>query len=205
MKCKFMILAAIFAVAAYSQTTVGRVAAENEREAKANASWPPQKIIDIAGLKAGMTVAEIGAGRGRNIVYMAEKVGSSGRVYAEDIDIDGLRHIADRCRRIGFTNVKTIAGGAAEPQLPAGSMDIIFIIGSYQHFTDAVTLMRNARTALKAGGRVAIADFFSEADTAESVTEKTMLAQMEKAGFILDRIDKSLEKNRLIIYLFGLR
>jgi hypothetical protein len=32
-----------------------------------------------------------------------------------------------------------------------------------------------------------------------------MTAQMESAGFILERIDKSFEDNRLYIYLFRLR
>ena len=70
---------------------------------------------------------------------------------------------------------------------------LILIVGSYQHFADPVALMRNARGALKANGRLAIVDRFAEKDSLDNVSEKTMLTQMGRAGFVLDRIDTSID------------
>jgi L-ascorbate metabolism protein UlaG (beta-lactamase superfamily)/SAM-dependent methyltransferase len=170
-----------------------RLAPETEAEALANTLQPPARVMDILGLATGMNIAEIGAGKGRYVVHLADRVGPEGQVYAEDIDAEALGHLAERCRLGGFANVEVILGDTTDPKLPRGVLDLIFIVGSYQHFSDPVALMRNARTALKKGGRAAIFDRFAARDTRYDVTEKTMFDQMEKAGFVLEHIDRSLE------------
>lgn len=106
-----------------------------------------------------MTIAEIGAGQGRDVVHLADRVGPEGRIYAEDTDAEALKHLAARCRRVNVANVETILGEPAAPRLPAGKLDLIFVISSYHHFGDAVALMRNARTGLKPTGRLAAAEW----------------------------------------------
>jgi ubiquinone/menaquinone biosynthesis C-methylase UbiE len=180
-----------------------RVAPENANEARLNRLQPPAQVMDIIGAAAGMAVAEIGAGRGRYVVHLADRVGPEGRIYAEDIDADALRHLAERCRRVGFANVETVLGDPTDPKLPAEALDLIFVISSYHHFGDAVALMRNARPALKPTGRLAIAEWVPEKDgRGEGTPPERMRAQMESAGYVLERIDKSLEANELYIYLF---
>jgi len=202
------VAAAAFGILLLSGTAFGqgvndRVAPENSNEARLNRLQPPGQVMDIIGAAAGMTIAEIGAGQGRYVVNLADRVGETGRIYAEDIDADSLRHCAERCRRVGFANVETILGGFTDPKLPAGKLDLIFIISSYHHFSDPVALMRNARAGLKATGRLAIAEWVKRpGEAGEGTTPEEMKARMEEAGFILDRIDKSLEKSDLYIYLF---
>ena len=199
----FAIVAALLAGTAFAQIDKNRLAQEAARDARANEHQPPGKIMEIIGLAPGMSIAEIGAGRGRVVIHLADRVGPKGKVYAEDIDADRLQDLTERYRRIGFTNVEVILGEVTDPKLPAGASDVILIVGSYQHFTDPVTLMQNARGALKGNGRVAIVDRFAEKDGQDNVSEKTMLAQMDKAGFVLDRIDRVAKGNP--VYLFHLR
>lgn len=178
---------------------------ENFNEARLNGLQPPDQIMDAIGLKPGMTVAEIGAGRGRYVVHLAVRVGKDGKVYAEDIDAPSLKHLESRCRNGGLENVVAILGDVTDPKLPKGELDRIFVISSYHHFEDPVTLMRNARPALKPDGRLAIAEWLPKGeDTMETTTPEEMEAQMKAAGYKLDRIDKFLEANRLYIYLFRL-
>lgn len=180
-----------------------RVAPENANEARLNRLQPPEKVMDIIGAAAGMTVAEIGAGEGRYVVHLADRVGPGGQIYAEDIDGKALRHLAERCRRVGFANVETVLGDPDDPKLPAGRLDLIFVISSYHHFDDPVALMGKARAALKPAGRLAIAEWFPGNDGRGAGTPpEKMQAQMRNAGFVLERIDKSLEANDLYIYLF---
>jgi len=210
MNAKKMILtvlvsASLVAGTSLAQGEQNRTAPENENEARLNKLQPPDKVMAIIGAAEGMTIAEIGAGRGRYIVHLAERVGSKGKVYAEDIDAAALQHLAERCRRVGFANVETIVGDQSNPKLPDGRMDLIFIISSYHHFSDPVALMRNARPALKLTGRLAIAEWKpEEGGGGEGTTPAKMKTQMESAGFVLERIDKSLEGNELYIYLFRL-
>jgi len=196
----------LLAGTAFSQVEKSSLAPENANEARLNRLQPPDKVMDIIGLAAGMTVAEIGAGQGRYVVHLADRVGPDGKVYAEDINGDFLRHLAERCRRGGFSNVETILGDLTDPKLPPGTLDLIFVISSYHHFSDPVTLMRHARPALKPAGRLAIAEWVRGTDgRGEGTLPETMTTQMESAGFILECIDRSLEDNRLYIYLFRLQ
>jgi ubiquinone/menaquinone biosynthesis C-methylase UbiE len=195
----------VLVASAFSQAEKNRLAPENANEARLNNLQPPDEVMDIIGLAAGMSIAEIGAGQGRYVVHLADRVGPDGKVYAEDINDDFLRHCAARCRRGGFANVETVLGDTTDPKLPAGELDRIFVISSYHHFSDPVALMRNARPALKPTGRLAIAEWIPEKDgRGEGTPHERMRAQMENAGFVLERIDKSLEKNELYIYLFRL-
>ncbi len=100
---------------AFPQVEKNRLAPENANEARLNGLQPPDKVMDIIGLAAGMRIAEIGAGRGRYVVHLADRVGPEGRVYAQDIDAEALRHCAERCRRCGFNNVETILGDQTDP------------------------------------------------------------------------------------------
>lgn len=180
-----------------------RVAPENANEARLNRLQPPGQVMDIIGAAAGMTVAEIGAGQGRYVVHLADRVGPEGKIYAEDIDADALRHLAERCSRVGFTNVETVLGDPNDPRLPAGKLDLIFVISSYHHFGDPVALMSRARPALKPTGRLAIAEWVPPKEgRGEGTPPEKMRSQMEEAGFVLERIDTSLEANDLYIYLF---
>ena len=200
--CVFACLGLLIGTAS-SQSPNSRVAPENANEARLNRLQPPERVMDIIGAAAGMTIAEIGAGGGRYVVHLAARVGPEGKIYAEDIDGDALRHLAERCRRVGFANVETVLGDPADPKLPAGKLDLIFVISSYHHFDDPVGLMDKARAALKPTGRLAIAEWVPDKDGRGTGTPpEKMRAQMESAGFVLERIDKSLEANDLYIYLF---
>src|SRR5690606_25154436 len=50
-------------------------------------------VMDLANIRRGMTVADIGAGEGYYTVRLAERVGLDGRVLAQDIDQDALRRL----------------------------------------------------------------------------------------------------------------
>ena len=60
--------------------------------------------MDIFGISKGMTVAEIGAGRGRYVVHLADRVGVNGKVYAEDISKKSLDYLENRCKEGGLKN-----------------------------------------------------------------------------------------------------
>ncbi len=199
------LLAAVLLMAgiAISQAVQDRLAPLDANEARLNKLQPPGLVMDIIGAAPGMVIAEIGAGWGRYIVHLADRVGPEGKIYAEDINAAALRDCAERCRRGGFANVTTVIGEPADPKLPARALDLIFIISSYHHFGDPVALMSKAREALKPGGRVAIVEWIPPTTgRGEGNTPETMTSQMKKAGYGLLRIDRSLEKDRLLIYLF---
>ena len=128
----------------------------DEWETEWNRKQPPEKIMDAVGIKPGMVVAEIGAGRGRYAVRVAARVGDDGKVYAEDIDEEALEYVRLRCRRDGISNVETIVGEVADPKLPARSCDFVYFINTYHHIEYPVPLLRNVAPALKPSGKLVI-------------------------------------------------
>jgi ubiquinone/menaquinone biosynthesis C-methylase UbiE len=185
--------------AAYAQdtsTVAGVLAPESPNEARLNRLQPPDQVMDAIGIQPGMTGAEIGAGRGRYVVQLAVRVGESGKIYAEDIDAAALKHLGRRCERWGLTNVVSVLGDVTDPRLPEGELDFIFVISAYHHFSDPVTLLRNAGSALKPEGMVAIGEWL------RSTSPEQIEADMSAAGYALERTETFLEANGLYIYVF---
>jgi ubiquinone/menaquinone biosynthesis C-methylase UbiE len=188
--------------AAAAQTDV--LTPENDNEARLNGLQPPARVLDAIGVRPGMTVAEIGAGNGRYAVQLAVRVGPGGKVYAEDIDGDALDHLRQRCRRWNLENVEAVLGEVTDPKLPAGRLDLIWIVSSYHHFDDPVALLGRARPALKAGGRLAIGEWISINESGRRGTSsEDIIKQMTSAGYVFERIDPFLKANNFLIYIFA--
>jgi len=212
MSCKkFVLLMAILAFlfsllsAQETQQRPDVLVPENANEARLNRLQPPDQVMEAIGVKPGMTVAEIGAGKGRYVVQLAVRVGESGKVYAEDINAKFLQHLKKRCQRGGLSNVVTILGDVTDPKLPEGELDLIFVISAYHHFADPVALLRNARSALKPDGVLAIGEWLPWDDgDSECSTPEQLEAQMKEAGYQLERIETFLKKNNMYINIFRL-
>jgi SAM-dependent methyltransferase len=182
--------------APFTQDTQSVLRPENANEARLNRLQPPDQVMDAIGIQPGMVGAEIGAGQGRYVVQLAVRVGESGKIYAEDIDAEALRHLEGRCERWGLTNVESILGSVTDPKLPEGELDFIFVISAYHHFADPIALLRNARASLKPDGMLAIGEWL------QSTSPEELEAQVSSAGYKLERTETFLEANGLYIYVF---
>jgi len=127
-------------------------------EKRINDRQPPELVLEKAGFKKGMTVGEIGAGTGRMTLWIADKIGPDGTIYANDIDVQGLEHLRNRATEAGFSNIRTIVGGVTDPRLPEGIMDVVFMINVFHHLDDPVSLLKNTKPAFKSGGYLVIVD-----------------------------------------------
>ena len=85
-----------------------------------------------------------------------ERVGDNGTVYAVDINPEAIRYIESRIQKENVRNVKTILGKPDNPLLP-GLVDAVYS-SDYQEIAQPVTLLRNLRSSLNAGGRVGVID-----------------------------------------------
>jgi SAM-dependent methyltransferase len=116
------------------------------------------RVARLAAIGAGTRVADIGAGDGYYVVRLAEIVGPTGRVYAEDIVNDYLRLLQDRVRRDRLTNVQLARGEAHDPRLPAGAIDVALMIHMYHEIDQPFGLLYNLAPSLRPGGRLLILD-----------------------------------------------
>jgi ubiquinone/menaquinone biosynthesis C-methylase UbiE len=151
------------------------------------------RLFDLLELQPGMTVGEIGAGRGEMTIEMAKRVGPSGRVYSTELDPARLADIRAAVSREGLTNVVVITAGERATNLPAECCDAIFMRDVYHHITSPEEIARSLSASLKPGGRLAIIDFEPEPGSAvpdgvpanrdgHGVLPATIAAEISAAG-----------------------
>jgi ubiquinone/menaquinone biosynthesis C-methylase UbiE len=117
-----------------------------------------ETVMAAAGVKPGMTVADIGAGEGYYTVRLSAKVGPKGRVLAEDIVRLFHDRLADRVYREGLDNVSVKLGTPADPGLPPHSFDRIFMVHMYHEIEEPYEFLWNLRPSLNPDGLVAVVD-----------------------------------------------
>lgn len=152
----------------------------------------PGELIRHLRLKPGSQVADIGCHEGYLTVKLAAVVGSSGKVYAVDVEqpkLDRLRqHLADR----KIENVVTIKGDFDNPKLSPGTLDAVIILDTYHEMDQHDAMLKHILDALKPGGRLVLCEAIAESRrkaTREEQEKKHELGlpyaleDVRKAGF----------------------
>ena len=133
-----------------------------------------RRIFEIADVRAGMKVADIGAGEGYLSVRLAPLVGPDGRVLAEDIVPATRDALAQRVERERLDNIAVRLGTPDNPLLPAHSFDRIFMIHMYHEIAQPYAFLWNIRPALVADGTVVVVD--ADRPTSDHGTPPALLA-----------------------------
>jgi SAM-dependent methyltransferase len=147
------------------------------------------RVMDILGITAGKTVADIGAGSGWFTVRAARRVGEHGAVYAVDINPESIRYVDARAQKEQLHNIKTILGKADDPQLPVGAVDAVLLLKTYHEVAEPVVLLRNLRAALRPGAKVGIIDRNGNGED-HGVGRDVVLSEATQAGYrLLEQYD----------------
>lgn len=175
----------------------------NQEEIDANQLQPPGRVMDAAGIKPGMVVGELGAGKGRYTVHLAVRVGEGGKVYANDIDGESLAFLRQRCGRQGFRNIELITGRPDDPLFPEHALDLVFMTWVYHHLEQPVAILRKLAASLKPGGTVVIVDPDPVKNGRGRSRENRSPEQLEKeaneAGFEIVRTETFLKLDNIFI------
>jgi len=115
-------------------------------------------VMDLANIRAGMTIADLGAGEGYYTVRLAERVGEDGRVLAQDIDRAVLERLGERVEREELSNISIKLGRADDPQLPVDSFDRIFLVHVYHEVTEPYAFLYRMWPALGEAGEVIVVE-----------------------------------------------
>ncbi|MFO7655574.1 MAG: methyltransferase domain-containing protein [Bacteroidales bacterium] len=153
---------------------------------------PSAHIMNLIGIEKNMYVGEIGGGNGRFAVRVAKRVGDSGKVYANDIELKAVRFMTQRCERENIENMQVILSKATYPNFPRNKLDLVYVINTYEHFTDPVRLLANTKYSLKPEGKLAIIATDPERNTGKrkkGVPRKTILQNVNEAGYQLIKLD----------------
>jgi|SRR5437868_4997216 len=117
-----------------------------------------EDVIDMAGIKPGMFVADVGAGEGYYTVRLARVVGAKGRVLAEDIVPETRDRLSERVQREALDNVAVKLGGPDNPMLPHQSFDRVFLVHMYHEVQSPYAFLWHLRDGVKPNGLVIVVD-----------------------------------------------
>jgi predicted methyltransferase len=183
---------------------------ESRGNALNNAEFKGPEVIRFIGLKKGMKVADIFAGR--FTTAFVETVGPKGKVYAvtpQEIikihpELPAL--LAERAKRPEYANVEQSQPAINEMALPKGQLDAVFIRQNYHdlHVTfmgpaDVPVFNRKVFEALKPGGVFVVLDHVALAGSGMAgpqrlhrIDPEIVKAEVTAAGFKFDGESKVL-------------
>jgi SAM-dependent methyltransferase len=125
-------------------------------QARRDGAHEVEQIAGRLGIRAGMTVADIGAGSGYDTLRLARVVGPAGRVIGEDVTPTYLRTLKAAAEAAHLKNVTTVLGSPAEPKLPTGAIDAAIMVHMYHEIAQPYALLYNLAAAFRPGGRLGI-------------------------------------------------
>jgi ubiquinone/menaquinone biosynthesis C-methylase UbiE len=138
--------------------------------------------MDLLSIRPGSSVADIGAGSGWFTVRASQRVGPDGKVFAEDINPEAVKAIAQRAQKEGLSNVLTIEGTPDDPRLPRNSVDAVLLLKVYHEVARTNLLLRNLKPALRPGAKIGIIDRNGNGAD-HGLDEAIVVKEMAAAGF----------------------
>lgn len=151
------------------------------------------RLKEALGLKAGMAVADVGAGKGQLTLALAGAVGPGGRVYSTEIDTDRLQALRAMLAEAKLGHVTLVAAKPRDSGLPPACCDAIVLRRVYHHVTDPAETNASLLRALRPGGLLAVIDFppppfFGRGDL--GVPPQSVVDEVAASGFEMIKLDR---------------
>ena len=112
-------------------------------------------IAEIARVRTSMHVLDIGSGIGDPALYLAERVGSDGRIVGSDLVPAALDLLARRASERGFTWVSTVCAEMESLPFAAHTFDAVTCRLGLMFSEDVQGTLAEVRRVLKPGGSAA--------------------------------------------------
>lgn len=164
-------------------------------------------LIEVLQLKEGSTVADIGAGDGKQTLAIARHIGPQGQIYSTELSaLDELRQAVNNSEH---DNITVLEGHPKRTNLPRECCQALYMRRVYHHIDDPAAFNASLYQTLKPGGRLAIIDFeprSSEADpegrdsgSQHGVTADTVVRELKNAGFVMISSQKVSGRNFYVV------
>jgi len=117
----------------------------------------PDRIIRLLAIREGEQVADLGAGRGYFSDVFTGMVGTSGKVYAVEMDPELAEYLETHYATYG--NAVAIRGTETDPGLPSHALDLVLTVNTWHRIGNRIPMREAVQRALKPGGRFVVVDW----------------------------------------------
>ena len=131
--------------------------------------------FDLAAIREGQQVLDLGSGSGMDSFLAARKAGPSGHVIGIDMTEQQLQKAEQLRRASGFNNLSFVQGYMEELPFESQRFDVVISNGVINLAADKATVFQEIARVLKPGGRMAIADIVTERQLTEKIVCDTDL------------------------------
>lgn len=126
-----------------------------------------RRVLEQAGLKRGMRIADFGCGVGLTTRMLAEMTGRGGSALGIDVHAAQLEEARLICANAGLENTSFLQADACDTKLPDDSFDLVYCRFLLLHLPNPQDCLREMRRVLKPGGILFVED--GDLASAESV------------------------------------
>jgi SAM-dependent methyltransferase len=137
-----------------------------------------ERIVDLAGVKAGHAVLDVATGIGEPALTAAKRTGPKGSVVASDFAAGMLEVGRERAKELGLSNVKFVEADAETLAVEAGPFDAATCRWALMLMPDPRAACAGVRKALKPGARFAAA-VWAEAENVPFIAIPQSIAARE--------------------------
>ena len=165
----------------------------------------PDVALNVLNIPKGASVADIGAGSGYMTERLAERVGPTGRVFANDVQPQMLEILSRRLAAKRIVNVTLVQGTVDDPKLAPASVDLELMVDVYHELSQPQAMLQRLRAALTPGGRLVLLEYRKEDPTIPIKPEHKMSVaeaklEVEAEGFTLSKVDDALPRQHILIF-----
>lgn len=167
------------------------------------AEWQkPQEVVGLMEIEPGMQVADIGAGTGYFLGYLAAAVGEEGRVLGLDPEQNLVDYMNKRAEQAGWKRVRAKVIPYDSPGLPDRSTDRILIVDTWHHIADRGSYSKKLAEALAEGGYVYVVDFTMESPVGphkdHRLGPEQVMKELQEGGFTVELVDETLPNQYIV-------
>jgi ubiquinone/menaquinone biosynthesis C-methylase UbiE len=141
------------------------ISAEYSDEKTRDLHQEAERVMDLLGVKPGVRVADIGAGKGYYTVRLAARLGPGATIYATDVKADHINELQARLKSMGIGGVKFVLGTPNDPNLPPAAIDVAILAHVYHEIENPYEFMYRLRRSFALGAHVGIVDLDRPTDS----------------------------------------
>jgi ubiquinone/menaquinone biosynthesis C-methylase UbiE len=144
-----------------------------------------EEVVAGLQLKQGDKIADIGAGTGVFSRPLAKAIGSSGTLFAVEVDQELLDVISERAAKENIGNLQTVLGEFEDPKLPTNDLDVAFFHDVLHHIENRGEYLKATAAYLSPEGRIVVIDMIKgHPDAGHKDQPEMQISQADVEGWM---------------------